>query len=223
LETALKGNKMAITVVLVEDNSEYRNGMNYVLQMFRGVKVLADFSNAEDLLEVIDSIIPDVILMDIGLPGISGIEATKLIHKSYPRIKTVILTVFEDDDNVFNAICSGAIGYLTKPVMPDQLMEAVENAFDGGTPMSPRIARRVLEMFNKFAPPEKADYNLTEREMEVLNYLVQGFDYKDIADAMFISIYTVRAHIRNVYDKLHVHSKSQAVSKALKENLLKKH
>jgi len=214
---------MAITVAIVEDSYEYRNGMNYVLNSSKGVSVLADFGSAEDLIEALDTLSPDVILMDIGLPGISGIEATKIINRKHPRIKIVILTVFEDDDNVFKAICSGAIGYMTKPVMPDQLMEAVENAFDGGTPMSPRIARKVLEMFNKFAPPEDADYNLTDRELEVLNNLVQGMDYKEIAETLFISIYTVRAHIRNVYDKLHVHSKSHAVSKALKENLLRKY
>lgn len=213
---------MPITAAIVEDNNEYRNSINYVLRMSKGVKVLGEFSRAEELLEVFSEINPDVILMDIGLPGISGIEATKEIRKKYPRTKIVILSVYEDNDNIFNAICSGAIGYITKPIMPDQLIEAVENAFDGGTPMSPNIARKVLEMFKKFAPPQGADYNLTERELEVLNLLIEGNDYKEIADQLFISFFTVKAHIRNIYDKLHVHSKSQAVSKALKEGLFLK-
>jgi DNA-binding NarL/FixJ family response regulator len=160
--------------------------------------------------------------MDIGLPGLSGIEATGLLKERFPRVQTVILSVHEDGENVFRAICAGAIGYLAKPVMPAQLLEAVELAFGGGTPMSPHVARRVLEMFKTYAPPRQADHNLTEREIGVLERLVEGDDYKQIADALFISLYTVRAHIRNIYDKLHVHSKSQAVSKALQEHLLPK-
>ena len=124
------------------------------------------------------------------------------------------------NENVFKAICAGASGYVAKPVQPDKLLEAVEQAFAGGTPMSPHIARRVLEMFRQFAPPKKADYNLTAREQEVLELLVQGDDFKTIAEKLFLSNYTIRAHIRNIYDKLHVHSKSQAVSKALKERIL---
>jgi len=211
---------MAIIVAIVEDNKDYRNGIHYVLRMSKGISVAGEYQNAEELIDNVDKIAPDVILMDIGLPGLSGIDATKIINNKYPRIKIVILSVYEDDDNVFKAICAGAIGYMAKPVMPDQLLDAVEYAFDGGTPMSPHIARRVLEMFKKFVPPPEADYNLTERELEVLNYLVQGLDYKQIAENMFLSVFTIRAHIRNVYDKLHVHSKSQAVSKALKEHIL---
>ena len=214
---------MSITIAIVEDHQDYRNGINYVLRMSKGFSVVGEFKNAEDFFKEIDEIIPDVVLMDIGLPKMSGIEATREIKKRYPRMKIVILSVYEDDDNVFRAICAGAIGYLTKPVMPNALLEAVENAFDGGTPMSPRIARKVLEMFKKFAPPEEADYNLTSRELEVLNYLVQGLDYKQVAETLCLSIYTVRAHIRNVYDKLHVHTKSQAVLKALKENIIARH
>jgi DNA-binding NarL/FixJ family response regulator len=138
-------------------------------------------------------------------------------------MQVIILSVFEDDDNVFRAICAGAIGYVAKPVMPQQLLEAVENAFNGGTPMSPHIARKVIEMFKQNAPPPKADYHLTERELDVLERLVQGDDYKQIAEKLFLSVFTVRAHLRNIYDKLHVHSKSQAVSKALNERILHKH
>ena len=134
-----------------------------------------------------------------------------------------MLSVYEDDDNVFRAICAGASGYVTKPVMPQQLLDAVEHAFGGGTPMSPHIARKVLEMFKQHVPPAKADYNLTERECEVLRLLTQGDDYKEIADKLFLSIYTIRAHIRNIYDKLHVHSKSQAVATALKQGLIASH
>lgn len=213
---------MPITVAIVEDNPDYRTGISYILKTSPTCMIVGEFANAEDFLDEVDEILPDVVLMDIGLPGISGIEATSTIKQKYPRIQVIILSVFEDDDNVFRAICAGAIGYVAKPVMPQQLLEAVENAFNGGTPMSPHIARKVIEMFKQHAPPPKADYHLTERELDVLERLVQGDDYKQIADKLFLSIFTVRAHLRNIYDKLHVHSKSQAVSKALNEGLVTK-
>jgi DNA-binding NarL/FixJ family response regulator len=214
---------MPISVAIVEDNADYRLGTSYILKASPSCQVVGEYANAEDLIESIDEIKPDVVLMDIGLPGISGIDATTLLKKQHPRIQIVILSVHEDDDNVFQAICAGAIGYVTKPVMPTQLLEAVEYAFDGGTPMSPHIARKVLQMFKEYVPPPKADYYLSNREIEVLDRLVQGDDYKEMADKLFLSIFTVRAHIRNIYDKLHVHSKSQAVSKVLKEGILHKH
>lgn len=213
---------MPITVAIVEDNHDYRNGIAYLLRASPSCKVIGEFANAEDFLVEVDDIQPDVVLMDIGLPGISGIEATSIVKQKYPRMQVIILSVFEDDDNVFMAICAGSIGYVAKPVMPQQLLEAVENAFNGGTPMSPHIARRVIEMFKEYAPPPKADYHLTDRELDVLERLVQGDDYKQIAEKLFLSVFTVRAHLRNIYDKLHVHSKSQAVSKALNERLLTK-
>lgn len=213
---------MPITVAIVEDNPDYRNGISYILRASPNCSIVGEYANAEDFLDEVDDIRPDVVLMDIGLPGISGIEATSIVKQKYPRMQVIILSVFEDDDNVFRAICAGAIGYVAKPVMPQQLLEAVENAFNGGTPMSPHIARKVIEMFKQNAPPPKADYHLTERELDVLERLVIGDDYKQIADKLFLSIFTVRAHLRNIYDKLHVHSKSQAVSKALNERLLAK-
>jgi DNA-binding NarL/FixJ family response regulator len=213
---------MPISVAIVEDNPDFRLGTSYILKSSKECIVAGEYENAEDFIDSIDQVHPDVVLMDIGLPGISGIEATEILKKHYPRLQIVILSVHEDDDNVFKAICAGAIGYVTKPIMPNQLLEAVDFAFTGGTPMSPHIARKVLQMFKDHVPPQKADYNLTERELEVLDHLVQGEDYKVIADRMILSVFTIRAHIRNIYDKLHVHSKSQAVSKTLKEGLLHK-
>jgi DNA-binding NarL/FixJ family response regulator len=182
--------------------------------------VAGEYGTAEDFIDEFDNISPDVVLMDIGLPGMSGIEAIERLKRDHPRLEIVVLSIFEDDENVFRAICAGASGYLAKPVMPQQLLEAVEHAFGGGTPMSPHIARKVLEMFKQNAPPPRAEYRLTPREFEVLELLVQGEDYKTIAEKLFLSLFTVRAHIRNIYDKLHVHTKSQAVAKALKENVV---
>lgn len=209
-----------ITVAIVEDNADYRLGISYVLAASRGVTVFGEYASAEAFFTALETGAPDVVLMDVGLPGMSGIEAIEQLRTSAPRVQPVVLSVHEDDDHVFRAICAGAVGYLTKPVLPGDLLDAIEAAFGGGTPMSPHVARRVLEMFRQHAPPRHADYNLSAREIDVLERLVQGNGYREIADTLFISVYTVRAHLRNIYDKLHVHSKSQAVSKALQEGLL---
>ncbi len=215
-------NKMPISVALVEDNKDLRLGTAYVLQSSPSFQVVGAFENAEELIESFDDISPEVVLMDIELPGISGTEATSILKKKHHKLQVVIISSFEDDDNVFRAICAGACGYVAKPVMPSQILDIVEQAFSGASPMSPHIARKVLEMFKQHIPPPKADYNLTPRELEVLEMLVAGFDNKMIAEKMFLSTYTIRAHFRNIYDKLHVHSKSQAVAKALQERLTAK-
>lgn len=211
---------MSIAVAIVEDNPDFRLGTSFILRNSKECTVVGEYAQAEDLIEAFDDVNPEVLLMDIGLPGMSGIEATELLKREHPRLQIIILSVFEDDENVFQAICAGASGYVAKPVEPDKLLEAVDQAFAGGTPMSPHIGRKVLDMFRQHVPPKKADYNLTGREQEVLELVVQGDDFKTIAEKLFLSNFTVRAHIRNIYDKLHVHSKSQAVSKALKERIL---
>jgi len=213
---------MPISVAIVEDNKDLRLGTEYILKSSAAFEVVGAYENAEELFAQIDRIMPDVVLMDIELPGISGIEATSILKKEHHHLQIVILSVFEDDENVFQAICAGACGYISKPVMPNQIIDGVEQAFSGASPMSPHIARSVLEMFRQYLPPAKADYNLTPREIEVLNMLIQGYDNRMIAEKMFLSTYTIRAHMRNIYDKLHVHSKSQAVAKALNEKLVKK-
>ncbi len=213
---------MPIAVAIVDDNKDLRMGTAYVLSSSPAFKVVGTYETAEGLVEAFDDIIPDVVLMDIELPGMNGIEATEILKKQHAHVQIVILSVFEDDENVFQAICAGACGYVAKPVMPAQVTDMVEQAFGGASPMSPHIARKVLEMFKHHLPPPKADYNLTERELEVLDYLTKGYDNKMIAEKLFLSTYTVRAHIRNIYDKLHVHSKSQAVAKALKERVTSK-
>ena len=211
---------MAIAVSVVEDHPDIRMGIGLTLRNFPGYRLVGEYGSAEECLRDFDQSRPDVIIMDINLPGISGIEATARIKNEYPRTEIVILSVLEDDDHVFRAICAGASGYVTKPILPAQLTEAIDQAFSGGTPMSPHIARKVVDLFRQHIPPPRADYLLTPRELEVLELLTQGDDYKLIAEKLFLSIFTVRAHIRNIYDKLHVHSKSQAVAKALKEKVL---
>jgi DNA-binding NarL/FixJ family response regulator len=211
---------MSIAVAIVEDSPDIRAGTSYILRSSPAFAVVGEFETAEELFDAEGEIGPDVVLMDLGLPGMSGIEAIGRLKESYPRLEIVVLSMFEDDDNVFRALCAGASGYITKPATPQQITDAVEHAFSGGTPMSPRIARKVLDIFKQIAPPPKADYSLTPRELEILDHLVQGDDYKAIAQKLFLSLFTVRAHIRNIYDKLHVHTKSQAVGKALKERVI---
>jgi DNA-binding NarL/FixJ family response regulator len=211
---------MSINVAIVEDNPDYRIGTSLVVKHAPQCTLVGSYERAEDLLYEFENIKPHVVLMDIGLPGLSGVEASRKLKENYPDVQIIILSVFEDDENVFQAICAGASGYMNKPVMPERLLEAIEHANEGGTPMSPRIARKVLEMFKQFAPARKTSYELSEREKEVLKLLVDGDDYKMIAEKLFLSLHTIRAHIRSIYEKLHVHSKSQAVSKALKEQVL---
>ena len=213
---------MPIAVAIVEDNKDLRLGTEYILKSSSSFDVVGSYESAEELLDNYDEKKPEVVLMDIELPGISGIEATSILKKRNSHLQIVILSVFEDDENVFQAICAGACGYISKPVMPNLIFDVVEQAFSGASPMSPHIARRVLEMFKQYLPPPKADYNLTPREVEVLDMLIQGYDNKMIAEKMFLSVFTIRAHIRSIYDKLHVHSKSQAVAKALNERLTHK-
>ena len=211
---------MPITIAIVEDHPDIRMGTSYILRNTPGYRVVGEYATAEECLEHFAEISPDVILMDIHLPGMSGIDATARIKAQHPRVEIVILSVLDDDDNIFRTICAGASGYVTKPVLPGQLVEAVEHAFSGGTPMSPHIARKVLELFRQNVPPAQSDYQLTPRELEVLELLIEGDDYKLIAEKLYLSLFTVRAHIRNIYDKLHVHSKSQAVAKALRERVI---
>lgn len=211
---------MPIRVAIIEDNRDFRMGASLILRTSPGFQIAGEFGSAEEFFDAVGSLDTDVILMDISLPGMSGIEATRIIREKHPRFQIIVLTVHQDDDNVFRAICAGAIGYVTKPVLPAVLLEAVEQAFGGGTPMSPNIARRVLTMFKEFRPPEKVDHHLTLREIAVLERLVEGDDYQQMADALFISVFTVRAHLRNIYDKLHVHSKSQAVARALQHGIV---
>ena len=211
---------MPIDVAIVEDHEDTRLGISYILKSNPAFEVVGAFKTAEDLIKKFDKLRPDVILMDIELPGISGIQAAAIIKKEHPKVQIAMISVFKDDENVFNAICAGACGYISKPILPNQIIDIVEQAFAGASPMSPDIARRVLEMFKQYIPPQKEDYNLTPREMEVLNLLIQGFDNNMIAEKLFLSNFTIRAHIRNIYDKLHVHSKSQAVAKALRERVM---
>lgn len=174
----------------------------------------------EEALDGVCSPPPDVMLLDLGLPGMSGLDGIPLARKRYPAAVIVVLTVYEDNERIFDALCRGANGYLLKNTSPAKLLDAVREARDGGSPMSPEIARRVVDLFRKFRPPERAQHDLTPHELRLLRLLVEGHSYRSAAAELGVSINTIAFHVQNIYGKLQVHSKSAAVARALRDNLI---
>jgi DNA-binding NarL/FixJ family response regulator len=210
-----------IRVALYEDNSYMRESLSKLLEVFPEFELTSAYANAMNILENVREHSPEVILMDIDMPGISGIEAVEKVHGEYPEIKILMQTVFEDEEKIFSSICAGAVGYMLKKTKPLEILEAIREAKQGGSPMTPVIATKVLKMFRQYSPPSKDEkINLSDREKEVLSALTQGKSYKMIGESCSISIDTVRFHIKRIYEKLHVHSMTEAVSKALRERLI---
>ncbi len=209
-----------IHVAIVEDDHDMRMTLERLLSSTEGVVCIGAYESCENAFMAFPENLPDVVLMDINLPGMSGIEGVKKLSSNHPEVQVIMLTVYQDDDNIFRSICAGASGYLLKRTQKDILLNAIREVHSGGAPMNSGIARRVMELFRKTAHPERAESNLTKKEIEILQSLVDGLSYKMIADKHFNSIETVRNHIKHIYEKLHVHSKSEAVAKALKERLV---
>lgn len=207
-------------MALIEDQRRTREGLASLINGSPGMCVVGQYSSAEEALPRIVAARPDVILTDLGLPGQSGIELCSALRDLLPGTPILVLTVHGEDRSVFDALCSGACGYLLKDVEPLRLLAAIRELRAGGAPMSPDVARRVVLMFRKFAPP-KADSQLSERELEVLQLLAEGHSYKTCAERLSVSHDTIRFHIRNIYERLHVHSKSEAVIKALKSGWIR--
>jgi DNA-binding NarL/FixJ family response regulator len=208
------------TIWIIEDHTAFRRTLARVLNSELGLKCSRDFDSCEKALAALardDA--PDLILLDVGLPGMSGLEGIRLIKEKSPNSLVVILTVFEDDEKVFQAICAGASGYLLKTSSAADITQALRDALDGGSPMNPRIARRVLEMFSRLAP-KQGDYGLSDREKEILQLMVTGLIKKEIADKLSLSIHTVDTYLRRIYEKLEVNTRTGAVAKALKEGLV---
>ena len=214
------GRDLPVRVVIIEDLREVRQGLAMLIDGTRGFRCAGSYRTMEDALQGIDGSRPDVILTDIGLPGMDGIEGTRILHERYPRIPILALSVYDDDDNVFNAICAGASGYLLKNTTPARLLESLTEVVNGGAPMSPEVAHRVLRLFREFRPPALASYHLTPQETELLKLMVDGHHYKTAARQMGISSSTVSFHLKHIYEKLQVHSKTEAVVKALRERLV---
>ena len=210
-----------VRVAIVEDQRSLREGLVVLIGGTEGFALVGAFGSMEEALPRIEDDPPDVLLADIGLPGMSGTEGVRQLRARFPALQILMLTVYADNDHVFEAICAGACGYLLKDTPPAKLLEALREVRDGGAPMSPEIARKVVEMFQRVVPPPPAaDHRLSPREVEVLKLLAEGHVYKTAAAALDLSIDTVRFHIRNIYEKLHVHSKSEAVLAALRAGIL---
>jgi DNA-binding NarL/FixJ family response regulator len=209
-----------VHVVIIEDLPEIREGLAMLVNGTSGFQVTGAFRTMEDALAGVDACLPDVILTDIGLPGMSGIEGTRLLAAKFPAVPILVLSVYGDDESVFDAICAGASGYLLKNTPPGRLLESIREVVDGGAPMSPEVARRVVTVFRDFRPPDRASYHLTAQETELLKLMVDGHHYKTAAHEMGISTNTVSFHLKHIYQKLQVHSKSEAVAKALRQRLI---
>lgn len=209
-----------IRITIFDDSADMREGLFHLISMTPGFMLAGSFPDCTCAVENIQQTKPDVVLMDIDMPVISGIEGVRIIKGSFPQLNIVMLTVFEDDDKIFEALRSGASGYLLKKNHPAKLLDAIQEVHRGGAPMSESIAKKVVEFFSNGSKPVHNEYMLSVREKEVLHYLVEGHSYKMIAADMYITVETIRTHIKHIYDKLHVHSKSEAVIKAIKDRLV---
>src|SRR6266850_587867 len=209
-----------IKVAIVEDQRDIREGLASLIKFTDGYQCTGSFRSMEEALEKIRFELPHIMLVDIGLPGMNGIEGIRLLKEKWPEILLLMLTVYEDDEMIFDALCAGACGYLLKKTPPARLIESLTEAMDGGAPMSPEVARRVIKLFREISPPDKADYELTPHELRLLKLLVEGHNYKTAATAQGVKVTTIAFHMRNIYEKLQVHSKSEAVSKALRNRIV---
>jgi DNA-binding NarL/FixJ family response regulator len=213
-----------IKVVLYEDNKQLREGLAMLIQGTEGFSVVNSYRNCNHVETEIEQDKPDIVLMDIDMPGTGGIDGLKRIRAQGHPCKILMLTVFDDRKSIFEAVRAGADGYLLKKTPPAKLLEHLKDLYEGGAPMTASIARQIIEMFNQLHEAGEAkkgeEFNLTQREKEVLQLMVKGYTYKPASTELYISVETIRSHIKNIYEKLHVNSKSEAVAKAFKNKLL---
>lgn len=209
-----------IRIVIVEDQRNLREGLETLINFTPGFECSGAFRTMEDALHRVKHDLPDVVLTDIGLPGMSGIEGIVKLKESYPDLIILVLTVYDDNEKIFDALCAGACGYLLKQTEPSELLKSLREAVTGGAPMSPEVAAKVIKIFREVRPPEKADYDLTPHETRLLKMLTEGHNYVSAAEKLGISYNTLKFHVRNIYDKLQVHSQSEAVAVAMRDRLV---
>lgn len=209
-----------IKTAIIEDQNDIREGLASLIGFTEGFECTGSYQSMEEALDRIKMNMPDVVLSDIGLPGMDGIQGIKILKQKYPDLLILMLTVYDDDERIFDALCAGANGYLLKRTPPMRLLESLREAVDGGSPMSPEVASKVIRLFREIRPPETVDYDLTPHEIRLLKLLVEGHNYNTAAKELKSSVNTVKFYIKRIYEKLQVHSKSEAVAKALIERLL---
>lgn len=207
-------------VAIIEDHYKFREALEFLLNHTPGYQCVGSFRSMEEALEKIKFNIPDVALVDIGLPGMSGVEGVRILKERHPSVVLLMNTVYDDDERIFQALCAGASGYLLKKTPPARLIESLNEAIAGGAPMSPEVARRVLGLFREIRPPDHEDYQLTPHELRLLKLLTEGHSYKTAATELGVSVKTISFHLQKIYEKLQVHSKSEAVAKALRNRLV---
>ena len=210
----------ALKVAIVEDHREFRDYLVALVGGTVGFRCAGSFRSMEEALEKIGADLPDVALLDIGLPGMSGVDGVRLLKERYPQLVILMQTVYDDDERIFEALCAGASGYLLKKTQPARLLEGLREAASGGAPMSPEVASKVIRIFREIRPPERADYDLTPHEIRILKLLVDGHSYKTAAAELKVTPNTINFHLQKIYEKLQVHSKSEAVAKALRNRLV---
>ena len=216
----MEGNQQVINAAVVEDMRDIREGLTTLINFTEGFKCTGSYRSMEEAIPRISALVPDVLLSDIGLPGMDGIEGIKILKEKFPEMTVLMLTVYDDDERIFDALCAGASGYLLKRTSPGKLMENIREAVSGGAPMSPEVASRVIRLFREVMPPERVDYDLTPHETRLLKLLVEGHNYTTAAEELGVSYNTIKFHMRHIYEKLQVHSKSEAVAKALQNRLV---
>ena len=209
-----------VKVIIIEDLRDVREGLAVLINGSAGFRCTASFRTMEDALRSINGNLPDVVLTDIGLPGMSGVDGIRILKERHPELPMIALTVYDDDERIFDALCAGASGYLLKNTPPARLLESLKEVSAGGAPMSPEVARRVIKLFREFRPPDRSLSHLTQQETELLKLIVDGHSYKTAAAKLEISTSTVSFHLQNIYNKLQVHSKTEAVAKALRDRLV---
>jgi DNA-binding NarL/FixJ family response regulator len=209
-----------ITVATIEDQAVIREGLAAMIDATEGFRCVGRYPSVEVALEGLPRQTPDVVLTDLGLPGRSGIEGIRLLKERFPRLLFLVLTVYDDDDRIFEALCAGACAYLLKKTPAARLLDSIREVVAGGSPMSPEVARRVVDLFRRVRPPDRAECTLTPHETRLLKLIVEGHSYKSAAAALGVTTHTISFHMRSIYDKLQVHSKSAAVAKALRQGLV---
>lgn len=209
-----------IKVAIIEDQRDIRECLTFLINGTAGYSCSGSFRSMEEALDKIAHDLPDIVLSDIGLPGMDGVEGVKVLKSRYPDLLILMLTVYDDNERIFDAMCAGASGYLLKKTPPAKLLDSLKEAIGGGAPMSPEVARRVITLFREIRPPDRADYQLTPHELRLLKLFVEGHIYKTAATELGVSVNTVNFHVRNIYEKLQVHTRSEAVAKALVNRLV---